>query len=328
MLFAASAFAQKTDVLVLENGDRITGEIKSYSQGRITLDTFAEGWINVKWNRILSITSGKEFDVQTVDGLHHYGALSPSDPPGSLVIVSGPETTTVHFFQVFGLAPVYRRFWRRWDGSLDLGFNYTQSSNLVQFNLAADATYRMRNYQLVANLSSFFSRQNEVTAAERGSFALYYDRFLANRWLLEAGTGLDRNIQLGLKLRASVGLGAGRNVIQTNQTQLTPILGIIANHERPVEGEAKYNAEASVGCRYSYFMYDFPKLTINASVQVNPSLTEAGRVRLEANASVKREIISDFYLAISVYDSFDSRDPSTGLSKNDWGPTLSVGWTF
>ena len=75
-------------------------------------------------------------------------------------------------------------------------------------------------------------------------------------------------------------------------------------------------------------MYDFPKVTISASLEVFPSLSEGGRVRLEATASAKREIVSDFYLSLSVYDSFDSKDPSTGLAKNDWGPTLSVGWQF
>jgi hypothetical protein len=51
-------------------------------------------------------------------------------------------------------------------------------------------------------------------------------------------------------------------------------------------------------------------------------------VRLEAAGSAKREIVSDFYLALSIFDSFDSRDPTTGEPKNDWGPTLSIGWQF
>ncbi len=327
-LVPASAFAQKTDVVVLLNGDRMTGEIKSYSQGRVSVDTSSAGWISVKWNKILSIQSEKQFDVETIDGLHHYGALAPSDPPGSLRIVSGLEMITVGFFDVFDITPVHANFWRRWEGSLDLGFNYTQSSHLVQFNLTADATYRVRNYQIVSNLSSFLSRQDDVTAADRATFSTYYDRFLGRRWLAELGVGFDRNIELGLKLRASAGLGVGRFLVQANQKELMVFAGLVGNHEQPVEGEGKYNAEVGLGGRYSYFMYDFPKLTISASVEVFPSLTEGGRVRLEATGAIKREIVSDFYLSLSIYDSFDSRNPSTGQSKNDWGPTLSVGWQF
>jgi hypothetical protein len=165
---ASPAFTPKTASSSAANGDRMTGEIKSYSQGRLTLDTPAAGWISVKWNNILSIQSEKQFDFETIDGLHHYGALAPSDPPGKLLIVSGLESLAVGFFDVFDISPVHQHFWRRWDGSLNLGFNYTQSSHLVQFNLSADATYRVRKYQLVTNLSSFFSRQDDATATGAG----------------------------------------------------------------------------------------------------------------------------------------------------------------
>jgi hypothetical protein len=198
----------------------------------------------------------------------------------------------------------------------------------VQFNLNADATYRMRNYQIQTALSSFFSRQDDSTSADRANYALRYDRFLGNRWLAEAGIGFDRNIQLGLKLRSSFGIGGGRFLVQENQKQWSVFAGILGNHEQPVQGDGKNNAEAVVGTRYHYFMYDFPKLTLGASVQVYPSITEGGRVRLEATGSAKREIVSDFYLSISIYDSFDSREPTTGQAKNDWGPTLSIGWQF
>jgi Protein of unknown function, DUF481 len=306
---ASSALAQKTDVVTLLNGDRVTGEIKSYKQGRLTLDTTHSGWISIKWNKIQSVQSDKLYDVETIDGEHHFGTLARSEPPGRLSIITSERTLTVSFLDVFGLAFVGQKFWSRWEGSLDLGFNYTQSSNLVQFNLNGDATYRMRNYQFVTTLSSFFSRQDGQTSADRATYALYYDRFLAKRWIAEAGVGLDRNIQLG-------------------QKQLVLFVGGAGNHEQPVDGEGRFNAEATVGARYHYFMYDFPKVTLSASVQVFPSLTEGGRVRLEASGSAKREIVSDFYLSLSVYDSFDSRDPSTGQAKNDWGPTLSIGWQF
>jgi hypothetical protein len=314
--------------VVLTNGDRITGEIKSYASGRLTIDTSHSSWIKVKWSLIVSISSDKEFEIETADGRTIYGTLAPSEPVGRLAILAAADRVEISFFEVFAISPVFQTFWKRWDGSLDLGFNYTQSSKLTQFNLDSDATYRMRDSRIVADLSVFFSRQNEVTAASRASLTGRYDRFLEKRWVLQGGVGLDRNVQLGLDLRISAGAGIGRNMIQTNQTQLTPFVGLVGNHEQPVSGASTYNLEGLVGARYSYFMYDFPKLTVAADLQVFPSFTVAGRVRLEAAASVKREIISDFYLAISIFDSFDSRDPTTLQPRNDWGPTVSVGWQF
>ena len=113
-----------------------------------------------------------------------------------------------------------------------------------------------------------------------------------------------------------------------NQASLIVLIGFTGNHEIPVEGETENSAEAVVGGRYTYFMYDFPKLTLNAALAVYPSLTISGRVRVEALVSLKREIVSDFYLSLSVFDSYDSRDPTTLTAKNDWGPTVSIGWKF
>jgi Protein of unknown function, DUF481 len=325
---ASTLFAQKTDVITLSNGDHVTGEIKSYASGRLTVDTSHSSWIKIKWSLITSISSEKQFDVETIEGIHHYGYLTPSDPPGNITIVSGPQTVTIGFFEVFELAPVYETFWKKWEGSLDLGFNYTQSNDLVQFNFDFDATYRMRESQFVLDLTAFFSRQEDVTAASRASFSLLYDRYFATRWVGEAFIGLDRNIQLGLDLRETLGVAAGYFILRTNQSWLLALAGFTANHEIPVEGEEENSAEAVVGGRYSYFMYDFPKLTIGASLAVFPSLTISGRVRVEVSASVKREIVSDFYLSIAIFDSFDSRDPTTLTARNDWGPTVSIGWQF
>ena len=65
LVLAATALAQKTDVIVLINGDRITGEIKSYSAGRLVVDTDGAGDVSIKWNKIASITSDKEFEIET-----------------------------------------------------------------------------------------------------------------------------------------------------------------------------------------------------------------------------------------------------------------------
>jgi hypothetical protein len=329
-LFCASIAAegQKTDVILLSNGDRITGEIKGYSQGRLSVDTDVASYVKIRWNKIASIESSKQFELQAVDGTRYYGSLGPSDPPGRLVVNTESGPVALGFFDVYLISPLYQSFWRRWDGSLDIGFNYTESSQLLQFTFNGSGVYRRPTYSLQTALSATYSRQQGVVADSRLSYSLDYFRYLSDRWFVVTGTGLDRNIQLGLDLRVLAGVGAGRNLIQTNQSTLAVYAGATGNHEQPVEGEGKYNAEALVGGKYTYFMYDFPKLTLSAALAVYPSITVGGRVRLEASAYAKREIASDFYVSIAIFDSFDNKDPSTGLPKNDWGPTLSIGWSF
>ena len=325
---SSAALAQKTDVIVLFNGDRVTCDIRSYDAGRLSVKTDIASDISVKWNKIVSIESSKEFEIETTDGFTHYGTLAPSDPPGKLRVVSAAETEDLDFLAVVRISPMYESFWRRWQGSIDLGFNYTQASQFVQFTLNGSADFRRPTFELAVNLSVFFTSQQDVPSNQRASFLTQYEKFLADRWLIVGLGGIDRNIQLGLDWRYSIGAGYGRDIVDTNQTRLTATAGLLGMHEEPVTGESTNDLAAIVAAQYSYFTYDFPKVAIGASLSVIPYLTQAGRVRLNFSGSVKREIARDFYLTLSIFDDFDNRDPSTGQVKNDWGPTLSVGYTF
>ena len=325
---AAGAAAQKTDVVEMTNADRYTGEIKSYSEGRLSLDTSDAGVISIKWNKIQSITSNKVFDVELIDGTHVLGSLAPSTPAGDLAIVAGGTSLTIEYFAVARMNPLYRSFWHRMAGSFDLGFNYTQANQFVQFNVNGTATYRVKAFELETTLNAFFSKQSGVFSSQRASIVFDYQYFLKRRWFLGGLLGFERNQDLGLNLRSSVGGGGGRYVIQTNRSSLAVLVGAIVNREQPVEGETSNSAEALLTVGYSTFMYDFPKLSLDTSLMIFPSLTEGGRLRLQFNTSVRREIISDFYVSVSVFDTFDSQPPTEGAAKNDWGPVLSIGYNF
>ena len=328
LLAPAAALAQKTDVVVMLNGDRNTGEFRSYVEGKVTLKTDDQGDLKIKWNKILSITSEKTFDIELVDGSKIFGSLEPSDPPGKLVVVFEGGRRELGFLEIVRIAPVYQNVWTALDGSVDFGFTYTEANSFVQLNFNGEATYRSRKFQVVTDLSAFVSHQEGVTASERASLQMGYNRFLPNRWYGALALRFEHNKELGLDLRALAALGVGRHVVQTNQTLLDLLVGVAGSHETPVAGEGSYSVEALISGSYSYFMYDFPKLSFGVDVTVFPSLTDSGRVRLQADGRVRRDIISDFYISVSIFDPFDSRPPTAGAAKNDWGPVVSFGYKF
>ena len=56
----------KKDVIVLRNGDRITGEIKKLEYGVLQLSTDDMGTVNIEWDGVVSISSPYEFDVERI----------------------------------------------------------------------------------------------------------------------------------------------------------------------------------------------------------------------------------------------------------------------
>jgi len=49
--------ADKTDILVFVNGDRLTGEVKSLERGRLRFNTDATGTIAIEWDDVAQISS-------------------------------------------------------------------------------------------------------------------------------------------------------------------------------------------------------------------------------------------------------------------------------
>jgi Protein of unknown function, DUF481 len=328
LLLALPLLAQKTDVIETTGGDRFTGEIRSYAEGRLLIAARDAGDVKIKWNRIVSINSAKLFDVEVTDGTHLLGSLQPSTPPGKLVVVEEGGAVTLDFFAVVRLAPIYLGFWRRLDGSVDLGFTYQKANSFRQFNLNAASTYRTKKFQVSTNLSAFIGEQQGATASQRGSLGFHYQAFLKNRWFLGGLVGVERNLDLGLDSRYSLGVVAGRYLKQTNRSHLAVLVGLVEIDEQPVEGDSKTSTEALIGADYSTFTYDFPEITLNARLAVSPSLSESGRVRIQADVGVRREIVADFFLSISLFDTYDSNPPTEGAHQNDWGSVLSIGYKF
>jgi hypothetical protein len=86
--------------------------------------------------------------------------------------------------------------------------------------------------------------------------------------------------------------------------------------------------DALFSVRQSFFTYDYPKTDITMSLDVFPGLSQWGRVRAQFDGKLKREIVHDFTIGFTIYDSYDNRPPSADASKNDVGLSLTIGWTF
>ncbi len=71
----------KTDVVILKNGDHVTGEIKSLERGKMSLSTDSMGTLSIEWEDVAQVTSQWVFEVETEMGLRTVGSLSPATEP-------------------------------------------------------------------------------------------------------------------------------------------------------------------------------------------------------------------------------------------------------
>ena len=70
------------------------------------------------------------------------------------------------------------------------------------------------------------------------------------------------------------------------------------------------------------------ELDFSANLQVFPSLTDFGRVRVEGDLRTRYEVLKDFFITLAFQNSLDSRPPSPDTPKSDFTTTLSLTWKF
>jgi hypothetical protein len=102
---------------------------------------------------------------------------------------------------------------------------------------------------------------------------------------------------------------------------------VVVNEQFAGESQGETSLDAFLNTDFEFFTYDTPKTTLNTSFTVFPRLTGDGGVRSNLEFSLRRELIEDLFLELSLYDTYDSDPPEDGTS-NDYGIVTGLGYTF
>jgi hypothetical protein len=312
------SFAQRTDVIIMNNGDHITGEIKKMQFGLITYKTDDAGTLSIKWDKIRHLISKDIFEVDLADGRIFFGSLDTTYSVRQMVVKGKNEIKFLFKKFVVKIIPIKETFWDILDGFVKLGFNFTKSTNTGQFTLGGNAKYRRRLDNTELNLNSIISFRDDQQTSRRQDLTLTYQRFFPNNWSGFTSIGVEQNTELGIQLRAIANAAVGYGIIKSNQNFFYGLLGLSINRESFTDTTQDINnLEGLLALNYQLFIYDSPKASLNTDLVVFPSLTDWGRVRINYNITLSWEIIIDLFWELSGYYSFDNK-PSKGASSEDY----------
>jgi hypothetical protein len=302
-------------------------EVVRLTRGRLQVKTDDAGTIDIEWDKVVRVTAARTFEVETSNGQRYVGALSSPDD-GQLTVTGPSGSATLVAIEVIAINPIGQSFFRRWDGSLDLGFSYVKSSGVTQFTVNTQALFRKPSFELTYELSAYFTREKEADDSERIASNIAYVKLLRNRWEASGLLFLERNPDLGFDARTGVAGLISRRIVETNRARFALGGGLAVSREAALDGTISVNLDGMAIMTGSFFTYDFPKTDVTYAFSVFPGLTQWGRVRLEPRITARRELWHDFTLSVSAYDSYDNQPPVEDVSRNDVGVTLSIGWTF
>ena len=328
-LAASPAYAAKTDIVVLINGNAVTGEVKSLEFGALSYGTDSMGTVSIDWEDVVSLTSNQSLQVEVTDGRRFFGHLTTPDDRQTIRIKGARRESDFPMDEIIRITPIEtdEKIWQRLEGSVSLGFQTQKSSGVTTSNISADVRYRTRDYLLGLQLSSSVTDQPTLDTTARQSIQGNYQRFKANRWFTDWFSGWERNDELGIQSRTSLGGALGRYFVQTNQNQFSTTLGIQAAREVFTGStESTTNLEGRLEFRYLR-RHLSPETTITFTSKIFPLLEDLSVIRAETDLIFRREFIADLFFDVSIGHSYQS-DPPDGAEKVDYAVTTSLGYSF
>lgn len=325
----APLYAAKTDVVILGNGDHITGEIKSLERGRLKLKTDAADNLLIQWTNITHLTSKATFEIEVRSGRRYFGRFASIDAPRALHVVGVLDSLTLEFDNVVYIVPIKSTFLSRLDGSVDLGLSFTQANNLLQWSFSGEVKYRAPQYFSRLSVASTISDQKNVKRTSRQDLELRTTRFFRNGISTNAIYGMMHNDELGVNLRLSVSGSGGTYWIKSNSVLWGGAVGLSVTSEQSTGGgDFSEQLELPLNMEFETFTYHTPKRDVTASLSLIPSLTVKDRVRTEINVKARWEIVKDFYVALSALNSTDNKPPEGAQAKSDLTLSFNVGYSF
>ncbi len=330
-LTVSPVFAKrKDDVVVLTNGDRITGEIKKIQHGTLSFKPdYALDTMEIDWARIGQLDSLDRFNVVLTDGTVHTGLIRKLPAVDEFTITMGHAVVRVPRSEVIRVLQTDESRWKQMTGSIDYGFTLESEDRQTQSSLGAKAEYLGERNSVTLNLTSTLNRQRNDAGTSRNSVAFDYSRRISENWSAIFLSNLLTSSQQKLDLRTSFGAGVSRTLIRTANTRSFVSGGLLLNRERysPETGLQPFSnaAEAWLGVGFTHFR--FKVFELDTGLFAYPNLTTRGRVRLSSLSNLRWELVKNLYWNLRIYENFDSHPPIVA-PKNDFGVTTSLGWTF
>ena len=326
--FSFPAQAAKTDVVFLNNGDRITGEIKTLNRGKLEFATDHMGTVFIEWTDIKDIVSDTGQSVELTNGQRFYGSLGKAEDENMLVVQTDQGRVGVSSDDVFGMYAVEAGFWDRIDLSASVGIGWDKGSNVGKYNMSLTGAYRDPRFITRASFDTVITTQEGRDDTTRSILDLSHLAFRQQKRYRQVFGNLESNDELGIDVRALLGAGVGWMPIRSQSSLFTVGVGLAANREIPTQGEGETNVELVGSVNYEYFRYSTPERDFSTSLTVYPSLTESGRWRASFDTAFRWELYSDLFWKLSFYATYDNQPLNADASSSDYGVNSSLGYKF
>jgi putative salt-induced outer membrane protein YdiY len=332
-IMCVAASADRKDVIVMKNGDHLTGDVKKLANGVLYVDLeYVSGTTGLDWNKVERLQSSAVFHVTLKSGEHLIGKLEKATDTGrtggDAVITATNGRVELPAAAIVEAETRKPTFWRQLTGSMSLGSSYTSGNGQVAVNSQLSANYGAKSWAAGTSYTSSFSGQSGSPKTNLVEIQTGAERYLSRNSFVFGLSDFLHSSQQQLSLRTTLGGGYGRYLVRATKDSLRWFGGVVYTREQftsTISQPVQQNVEGLLGVQYRLFAFD--RYTLETQLFVYPGLSDFGRIRSTTNNTFNVKLSNKFTLSLSLWDNFDSRPP-VNAKKNELGVSTGIGWSF
>jgi hypothetical protein len=225
----------KADVVVMMNGDRLSGKVREKRGDVLRFKTGYAGTINIKWERVRELRTDEVLLTTLDDGTElRARAIEVGDGKVTITPSDGAEPVTVEKAGIAVIRHLYREPER--------GDDFTGRANLFarsekgntdseDIGLDFDMTYRRKThrFRLFGELET--DRREAEKTRQRWMFSAAYNSFLTEKVYFTGLLKFEHDKFANLDLRTSVGPFMGYQFFESRPLNLTTEIGVVLVNE-------------------------------------------------------------------------------------------------
>ena len=337
LFLAAPLFARdKSDVIMMRNGDRVTCEIKGLDADTLFISVdYILNTLSVDWSKVDHVESKQLFIVKTQDGLVYTGALFTPTTPGArpvkIQILEVSDTKVdLEKTQIIKMDQTSSNFWERFNGNIGTGISYNRGNQSTQYNLSSAVNYPRERWVASASYDSILSSNTGATVSTRNELSLQLQRLLCwNNWYYAGLADFLQSSVQGIQLQSSLGGVVGRYLRNNDHVVISVFGGLawqrINYQEKTLPSPTQDVASGLIGSEVKLLYFNKSNLSINTTLL--PAVSEPGRVHFNLNTTYYLKLWSKLTWNISFYGNWDNRPPP-GFVGSDYGTSSGFTWKF
>lgn len=310
------------DVVVMTNGDRLSGKLATIEGGRVYLATEYAGTVPIELVAVASLTTDEVFNVR-VDGVDLSGTFQLA---GASTMVADTPVELAKIDRAGEDNIAETNLGTGWSSRADVSLVISSgNSDTESLNTLIESVLKKDKVQYAMSLLISREEAEEETTKDQLDLDYGYKRFVSEKWYAAGNAEYFKDELKDIDQRITLGAGMGYQFWGNSFGALSVVLGVSAVSEE-VGGENEDNPALRWELEYKrYVLAKKLELFHKHSILVIP---DSDRGEVISAATGLRYALNDRVDAAARVDLNHETKPAPGNSKSDVTYTLGIGVKF